>query len=278
MLLKSYSKINLSLKVNAKSSNGLHEIQSLYCLINLSDKIKIKKIKKNKDIICFKGPFARLVDYRNNSISKTIKKLRELNLISNHYSISVFKNIPVFGGLGGGTSNAFYILKYFLKNKISNILLNEFESLIGSDLKLFFKKQGFVKDLQTTIELKKKQKFYFVLIKPKIICSTKDIYSNVKKTSKKEKFSKNFIKSKKKYLDYLTNSRNDLQFVVEKKYPFLKKILADIKNEKGCCFSRMTGSGSVCYGLFKDRNVAKKAYIKLKNKYPKFWFSLAKTV
>ena len=34
MIIKSYSKINLSLKVNSKSRSGLHEIQSLYCLIN----------------------------------------------------------------------------------------------------------------------------------------------------------------------------------------------------------------------------------------------------
>ena len=41
MLIKSYSKINLTLKVNSKSRNGLHEIQSLYCWINLFDKINI---------------------------------------------------------------------------------------------------------------------------------------------------------------------------------------------------------------------------------------------
>ena len=40
----------------------------------------------------------------------------------------------------------------------------------------------------------------------------------------------------------------------------------------------MTGSGSVCYGLFKDQITAKKALYNLKNKYPKFWLSLAKTV
>ena len=97
-------------------------------------------------------------------------------MISNYYSISVFKNIPVFGGLGGGTSNAVFILKYLLKNNISNILLKKFESLIGSDLKLFFKQQGFVRDLQTVIELKQKHKFYFVLIKPKIMLYQKDIF------------------------------------------------------------------------------------------------------
>jgi len=185
MVIKSYSKINLTLKINYKTRNRLHEIQSLYCWINLFDEIKINKINKKKDEIIFKGPFAGLIKKKDNSVYKTLIKLRELNLISKYYSIKVTKNIPVFSGLGGGTSNAAFVLKYFLKNKINNILLNKFTSLIGSDLKLFFKKQGYLKDLKTIINFKKKQKFYFLLVQPKIKCSTKEIYSNVKKTSKK---------------------------------------------------------------------------------------------
>ena len=48
MVLKSYSKINLSLNINSKLKNGLHDIQSYYCLINLFDKIKIRKNNKKK--------------------------------------------------------------------------------------------------------------------------------------------------------------------------------------------------------------------------------------
>ena len=58
----------------------------------------------------------------------------------------------------------------------------------------------------------------------------------------------------------------------------MKKLLTDIKNKKGCQISRMTGSGSVCYGLFSNKIVAKNALNKLKRIYPKFWFKLAKTV
>ena len=116
------------------------------------------------------------------------------------------------------------------------------------------------------------------MIQPKIIYPTKEIYSNVKKISKKKKFDKNLIKSRNKLLEYLSKNGNDLQFIVEKKYPLIKNILTNIKNEKGCYLSRMTGSGSVCYGLFMDPIVAKKALHKLKKKYPKFWISLAKTV
>jgi len=278
MIIKSYSKLNLTLKVNFRSRDGLHEIQSLYCLIDLFDTIKINKIKKNKDKIIFKGPFAKLVKDENNSVFIVLKKLRELNLISNFYSIEIKKNIPVFGGLGGGTSNAAFIFKYLIKNKINNILLNKFGRTIGSDFKLFFKHQGFVKNLKTITQLKKKQKLFFVLIQPPVKCSTKKIYSSAKKFSKKEHFNKNFVKSRNAFLQYLLTRRNDLQFIVEKKYPLIKKLLKDINNEKGCYFSRMTGSGSVCYGLFKEQINAKKALNKLKRKYPKFWFSLAKTV
>ena len=62
MVLNSYAKINLSLRINSKRKDGLHEIQSYFCLINLADKIKLKKIKEKKDKIFFKGPFSKLVN------------------------------------------------------------------------------------------------------------------------------------------------------------------------------------------------------------------------
>ena len=278
MVIKSYSKINISLKVNSKYKNGLHDIQSFYCLINLFDEIDIHRINATKDKIFFKGPFKKFVKKKNNSVYDLLNKLRKLKLINNYYSITVKKNIPVFGGLGGGTSNAAFILKYFFKNKVKKSLLNKLESTIGTDLRLFNYKQGYLKNLKTIIKINNKQKFYFLLIQPKIKCSTREIYSKIKKFSKKEQFDKRLTKSKNNVLNYMCSSKNDLQFIVEKKHPIIKRLIKDISSENGCNFSRMTGSGSVCYGLFKDQIVAKKAYFKLKLKYPKFWFSLAKTV
>ncbi len=278
MVLNSYAKINLTLKVNFRGSNNLHEIQSYFCLINLADEIKIKRIKNKKDKISFNGPFAKFVNKSNNSINKLLKLLRELELISNYYSVTIKKNIPVFGGLGGGTSNAAFILRHLLRKKIKENLINNLANIIGSDFKLFFRKQGFVKNLKTIVEMKKKHKFYFVLIKPKIKCSTREIYTKVKKFTRKKPFNKTLLRNRFKFLQYLCDSKNDLQFIVEKKYPIMKGILKNIKNEKGCHFSRMTGSGSVCYGLFNNKLQAKKALNNLRIKYPKFWLSIAKTV
>ena len=60
MVLSSYAKINLTLKVNFKGKNNLHEIQSYFCLINLKDKIRIRKIKGRKDNIKFKRPLCKI--------------------------------------------------------------------------------------------------------------------------------------------------------------------------------------------------------------------------
>ena len=161
MVLKSYSKINLTLSVNKKLKSGLHEIQSYFCLINLSDKIKISKINKEKDQIFFKGPFAKSIKRSDNSILNLLKFLRKLKLISHFYSINVIKNIPVFGGLGGGTSNAAFVLKSILKKKINKNLFNKLEKLTGSDLRLFFYRQGFLNNLKTIQISKKKTKIDF---------------------------------------------------------------------------------------------------------------------
>tara|TARA_B100000963_G_scaffold206587_1_gene179911 strand:+ start:520 stop:1356 length:837 start_codon:yes stop_codon:yes gene_type:complete len=278
MLFKSYSKINLTLKVGPKNKNGLHEIQSYFCLIDLVDIIKLKKIKTQKDKITFSGPFAKFVKKSNNSILDILRLLRSLKLISNFYSVSIKKNIPVFAGLGGGTGNAAFIIKHLIKKKINKTLLNRVETEIGSDLKLFFYKQGFLKNLKSITYLKKKQKMFFVLIQPNIKCSTKEIYARAKNYTKIRPVKEYAINSKFSFINYLSKSNNELQSIVEKKYPVIKKLLMNIKNEKGCYFSRMTGSGSVCYGLFNNQVKAKKALNNLKIRYPKFWLSIAKTV
>ena len=41
--------------------------------------------------------------------------MRKNKIIHDYYSVKINKKIPVFAGLGGGTSNAATILKYFTK-------------------------------------------------------------------------------------------------------------------------------------------------------------------
>ena len=157
-MIKSYSKINLFLRVLKKNDQDLHNIQSTIMLLNLHDKISIKKIPKKKDIILFTGTFRANINTTTNSVTNTLSLLRFHNLINSNkrYKITVNKRIPVFGGLGGGTGNAATILKYFLKKKLSPELLDIFEKKIGSDLRLFFFSHSFQKNLKNIKSFKKK--------------------------------------------------------------------------------------------------------------------------
>ena len=155
MFLKSFAKINLSLTVNKKLSNGLHNIQTMFCLINLFDEIHIKKLKKsNSDLISFKGQYSKFIKKRDNSVSRVLRILRKKKLISHFYSIRVIKNIPVFAGLGGGSSNASTTLRYLLKKVDKNTQLKIMDNL-GTDVRLFHR-LGFVKSLKKLKKLIKK--------------------------------------------------------------------------------------------------------------------------
>ena len=279
-MIKSYSKINLFIKVLKKNTNGLHDIQSSVILLDLHDQIIIKNISKKKDEVKFIGKFKKNINNTKNSITKSLRILRKYNLLNkkNRYKIIINKKIPVFAGLGGGTSNAAFLIKYFLKKKVNEKILQIFEKEIGSDFRLFFHRHSFQKKLKKIQGFKKKYNFYFVLIYPNINCSTKKIYSKVKKFNIAIKNDISKIQSKSKYLQFLQKEKNDLQSVVEEKYPKIKKILDLIKIQKNTLFSRMTGSGSVCFGMFLDKKSAKLSLRLIQKKLPNYWSIVAKSI
>ena len=171
MILKSFSKINLSLSVNRKlKKKRLHDLQSYFCLIDLFDQIKIEKVKDLKDKVKFQGRFAKYINKKNNSILNVLAILRERNIISSYYSVVVNKKIPVFSGLGGGTSNAACLAKHLARKKLNRSMLNILEKKIGSDSKLFFYNQGFLKNLKKVENFKRKYKLYLLLTYPNIQC------------------------------------------------------------------------------------------------------------
>lgn len=278
-MIKSYAKINLFLRV-LKKIKGLHNIQSSIMLLDLFDSISVKRIKKKKDNIKFIGKFQKNISKNSNTISKSLYLLRKHDLIDEkkRYQIIINKKIPVYAGLGGGTSNAVFLIKHFLKNKLNEMQLKIFEKKIGSDFRLFFFDHSFQKNLKKILKFKKKYIFYFVLVYPNINSSTKEVYSKVKKFNVSLKSDLSKIDSKDKYVKFIKNENNDLQKIVETKHKKIKNVLDLIKIQRNCLFSRMTGSGSVCFGVFLNRKSAKQGLIKIQKKLPNYWCVLTKSI
>ena len=276
MRIKSYSKINLSLRVISKLKNGKHNIETNSVLINLFDKIDIYINKQ--DIILFKGKFKNKINLKKNTVIDTLALLRKFNIIKNYYKIIIKKDIPVYAGLGGGTSNSASIVKYFLKNKINTKLIKAFEQKIGSDFRLFLNNSSFQKNFRNVLKTQNNINYPLLVVFPYIDCKTKNIYQLVKNFSRQS--GSIYLKrlNKNKFINAIKEDQNDLQKIVERKYFKIFQLIKIIKDQEGCIFSRMTGSGSACYGVFKSKKTAKFAMTKLKRKYPKYWCVITKTI
>jgi len=279
-MIKSYSKINLFLRVLKKNKSGLHDIQSAVMLVDLYDRISIKKINKKKDEVIFTGLFKKNIKRKTNTVVSTLSLLRDQSLINQNtkYKIVINKRIPVYAGLGGGTGNAATIIKYFLKKKINSKLLEKFEKKIGSDLRLFFFNHSFQENLKKIKLFKKKYKFYFLLVYPNIKSSTKQVYSKVKRFNSPLRIDPSKILTKDKYDKFLINEANDLQKIVERKHKSIQNVLNLIRLQKNCLFSRITGSGSVCFGIFHSRESANMGVKVLKKKFSNYWCVLTKSI
>ncbi len=282
--IKSYCKINLSLKVLKKLNSGYHNIISLITFCDLHDVISISRIRNLKDEISFSGKFKKGINKKSNTITKVLNLLRSIKLLENQaFKINVRKNIPHGSGLGGGSSNAADLLNYFnskMKLKLSKNKIKKLAGQIGFDVPVNLEKRNtFLTGKKGEIlRLNQKFKLNLLIVYPNLICSTKKIYERNRKINLSKPQSIFYIKNNKKLINLLKNENNDLEKTVIKIYPKVKKIIDYIKSQKGCYFSRITGSGSACIGIFSNMKNAIYAQKLIKLKYPKYWCAVSKTI
>ena len=282
--IKSYCKINLSLKVLKKLNSGYHNIISLITFCDLHDVISISRIRNLKDEISFSGKFKKGINKKSNTITKVLNLLRSNKLLKNQaFKINVQKNIPHGSGLGGGSSNAANLLNYFnlkMKLKLSKNKIRKLADQIGFDVSINLEKRNaFLTGKRGKIlRLNQKFKLNLLIVYPNLICSTKKIYDRNRKINLSKPQSFFYIKDNKKLINFLKNENNDLEKTVIKIYPKIKKIIDYIKSQKGCYFSRITGSGSACIGIFSNMGNAIYAQKLIKLKYPKYWSVVSKTI
>ena len=282
--IKSYCKINLSLKILKKLNNGYHNIISLITFCDLHDVISISKIRNLKDKINFTGKFKKGINEKSNTITEVLNLLRNKKLLENQaFKINIKKNIPHGSGLGGGSSNAADLLNYCnlkMKLKLNKNKIKKLASQIGSDVPVNLeRKNTFLTGKKDKIlRFSQKFKLNLLIVYPNLICSTKKIYQKNKKISFSKRQPSFSAISNKKLINFLKSEHNDLEKTVIKIYPKVKKIIDYIKSQKGCYFSRITGSGSACIGIFSNMKNAIYAQKLIKLKYPKYWCIVSKTL
>ena len=185
--IKSYCKINLSLRVLKRLKSGYHNISSLITFCDLHDVISISKITNQKDQVSFSGKFKKGINKKKNTITKVLSLLRKNELLENQaFKINIKKNIPYGSGLGGGSSNAATLLNYFKSNMKLKLNKNKVKKLarqIGFDVPInLVRKNTFLSGkVDQILRLNRKFNLNLLIVYPNLICSTKTIYQKTRK-------------------------------------------------------------------------------------------------
>src|ERR1700719_4943547 len=101
------AKINLSLKILGRRSDGFHEIETLISPISLADKIDSEPQSRWIDFSC---DDPTLPGGDENLVVRAAKAFLERTKMSGGVGIKLQKRIPHGAGLGGGSSDAASVL------------------------------------------------------------------------------------------------------------------------------------------------------------------------
>jgi 4-diphosphocytidyl-2-C-methyl-D-erythritol kinase len=242
------AKINLGLNITERRTDGFHNIESIFVPILWRDELEI--IESNQTSFASSG-----IVIPGNAADNLCLKAYYL-LKSEHdlpsVRIHLKKNIPIGAGLGGGSSDAAFVIKGL--NELFQIGLTvsqmqNFARKLGSDCAFFIQNKpvfAFGKgDEFEDINLELKDKF-IVLVYPNEHISTAMAYSGVK-----PKFPQYSLKSiiEMPMKDWREFMINDFETSIFKQVPRLLKIKQELY-AAGAIYAAMSGSGSTLFGIF----------------------------
>lgn len=261
-----FAKINLFLNVVGKDGQGYHMLESYFALLNFGDEILIRK----SPILKCLTPNAHIEE--ENIVLRAFKAIEAVKGPLNPVEIQVNKKIPMAAGMGGGSSDAASTIRLISKLYNLDLNMNEMADIaykVGADVPFFiYNQNAFVSGRgENVLPMKLNITLPLLLVKPPINISTIEVYKRSVKTFSPciEEISPPSI------IDQIYNGKNDLAEPALALAPQIAEILDLISAQEGCEVSRISGSGSTCFGIFKDVNKAIQAYYNISNYNLKFW-------
>lgn len=263
------AKINLSLDILGKRSDGYHEISTIMQTVSLEDKIVIRK----SDKFSLESTKKNLPTDDTNIALKVAKLMfREFN-IKGGLSIYIEKNIPIAAGLAGGSSNAAGVIlgiNELYDIKASKVDLRSIANLVGSDVSFLLDKgTALCTSRGENVRNLRNLKGYYVLIaRPNIDISTKWVYENLDIKNIGERPNNNLLVKAIENDDINTISNNlvnVLERVTISKYEVIDSIKKKMIND-GALGAIMSGSGASVFGIF-NKDKIKTCYNDLRKEF-----------
>ena len=264
------AKVNLCLQIGRKRADGYHELASIVGFTEFGDSLTIKL--SETDQLVLRGQFSAHIDSKTseNLVMKAIHILRDHNHNIPPLEITIDKQIPVGGGLGGGSSDAattFLALNEIFNLNISKTNLSDMALKIGADIPVCLNRHFVIMrgvgDKITTLSdsglSDSGLSNYIVLANPNSIVSTRNVFAEFDKNTLQE--NSEWLMESQDLTQLLTRG-NNLQESALKIYPEIGLLLNTMKTlcprdrKTGLFGPQMSGSGASCFTLFKDKKAA----------------------
>lgn len=266
---KAPAKINLTLDVLGKRTDGYHEVEMIMTMIDLADRLSFREI--NHDKIILESNSMMVPNDERNLVYKAAKLMKKEFSINKGINIYLEKRIPVSAGLAGGSSDAAATLRGL--NRLWQLNLSENELMkygekLGSDVPFCVAGgTAIVRGRGEKVEkINPVPSGWVVLAKPEIRVSTQEIYRNLNLTDIKDhpKNDKMIIAIDNEDFSEISKLLlNVLEPVTFKLYPQVKYLHQQMK-QYGAEGVLMSGSGPTIYTLVNKKSRRNRIYNALK--------------
>jgi len=244
------AKVNLSLRILGKPSDGFHKLDTLMAPISLCDEIKIEK-SDAKEGIEFHCDDASVPQGDDNLIVRAAKSFFAATKLKPAVCVELRKKIPHGAGLGGGSSDAastLLALNELFETNLPREALSKIAEMIGSDIPFFiFQSAAVCKgrgELVTSLKLR--QSLSLLLLKPGFAVSTSWAYQHWRGSqgipsvsyAAQEFGGQTFV--------------NDLERPAFEKFVFLAQLKMWLLKQPAVGAALMSGSGSAMFAVLRE--------------------------
>ena len=268
MQLKALAKINLGLDVLRKREDGYHEVRMIMQTVRIFDRIQL--MRQERGGIRVRTNLYYLPANENNLVYKAAKLLFDEFGLEGGLFIDLKKYIPVAAGMAGGSSDAAAVL--YGMNRMYGLGLSQEELMkrgvkIGADVPYCLMRgtalaEGIGEILSP---LPPMPPCNILVAKPGISVSTKFVYENLHANELREDQHPDIDgilealgRQDLKGMAERMKDGNVLETVTIPAHPVIQKI-KDVMEEQGALVALMSGSGPTVFGIFEDRDKARRA-------------------
>jgi len=275
------AKVNLTLRVFGRRSDGYHEIESLVAFARCGDTLCLSP--GGELTLTVDGPSAKLAGASADNL--VLKAARALAARISGIRLGAFhltKQLPVAAGLGGGSADAAAALRLIARaNDLAagDPRLYEAARATGADVPVCLDPHGRMmrgigEVLSAPLDL---PPLHAVLVNPGAALATKAVFAgwtpHATRPVALEPAALAKLTSREALLEFLKTQSNDLEGPAVTLAPVIASVLAALRTLPGCGLARMSGSGSTCFALFSSAAEAAAAEKTLRGKYPDWWVS-----